>query len=376
MMKKNFPLSVIIVSLSFLSFSTSFALPEYLEGSELQTHPKLTQGTLDNGVTYFLLPNEKPESKISLRLYVGAGSMDEVADQQGVAHFLEHMLFDGSKTFQPGEMIPHLQNMGMTFGQHVNAYTGFDRTVYMLDLPDTEDETLDTCFNILHDYVNGALLDADELEKERGVILAEKISRDSISRRLFTQKINLLMPESMLPKRFPIGIEEVIKNIPRQRMVDFYENYYSSHNIAVVAVGDLEPEKMESLVKKHFSNIPEKHPKRNQNYGQVPALDKAHYKVLFDGELDRTSIDFTNVQPYQYQIENKENAAQALTYALINQIITTRLQEIAEQEGSPIISGYAYQDILANHARYNTISVSTSPELWTCLLYTSDAADD
>src|SRR5690606_29839690 len=139
-------------------------------------------GTLPNGFRYIIYPNSEPPKRVSFRLHVAAGSLMERDDQQGLAHFLEHMVFNGSKHYTAAELIPRMQRLGIAFGAHANAYTSFDETVYMLDLPDLSDETLDLGFTVMRDFGDGAKLEAEEIDKERGVILSEKMSRDSVSR--------------------------------------------------------------------------------------------------------------------------------------------------------------------------------------------------
>ena len=152
-------------------------VPLAQDGSDIPVDPAVTWGVLDNGLRYAILPNSEPPNRVSLRLYVDAGSLMETDSQQGLAHFLEHMAFNGTKEFPAGEMVEYFQRLGMGFGSHTNAHTSFHETVYKLELPGTESALLNDAFKLLRDYADGMLLGEKEIEKERGVILKEKLSR-------------------------------------------------------------------------------------------------------------------------------------------------------------------------------------------------------
>jgi zinc protease len=155
------------------------------ETSDIPADPTAVFGTLDNGMRYMILPNTEPPQRLSMRLHVAAGSLMEQDNQQGVAHFLEHMVFNGTKNFEnANKLIREMQSRGIAFGAGVNAYTSFNETVYMLDVPDLKADTLDLTFSVMRDFGDGALLSDEEIEEERGVILSEKAARDSVSYRM------------------------------------------------------------------------------------------------------------------------------------------------------------------------------------------------
>jgi zinc protease len=204
---------------------------------------------------YLIYPNAEPPGRVSLRLHIAAGSLMESDDQRGLAHFLEHMVFNGSKNFTPEELIPRMQRLGIAFGAHVNAYTSFDETVYMLDLPDLTEEMMKLGFTVMRDFGDGAKLDLAEIDKERGVILAEKTSRDSVGYRLMQQQFEELLPDSLIAKRFPIGEEEIIKTAPRERFVDFYTRYYTPERMTFIVVGDVDPAVIEHRILESFGSM-------------------------------------------------------------------------------------------------------------------------
>ncbi|MDA8969559.1 insulinase family protein, partial [Akkermansiaceae bacterium] len=243
-----------------LLFVTALALPLSAnpvagEGSDLKPDAKAIFGSMDNGFRYIIYPNSEPPSKFSVRLHIGAGSLMEADNQRGVAHFLEHMVFNGSKNFTPAELIPRMQRLGIQFGAHANAYTSFDETVYMLDLPNMDEKTVDLTFTVMRDFADGALLTEEEIDSERGVIISEKTSRDSVGYRMMLKQFEYLIPGSRLMKRVPIGTEEVIRTAPRERFTDFYTRYYTPKRMTFVVVGDFDSKEIERRIRETFISM-------------------------------------------------------------------------------------------------------------------------
>lgn len=191
-------------------------IPLAQETSDIATDSAVTWGVLDNGLRYAILPNVEPPNRVSLRLFVDAGSLMEEDNQQGLAHFLEHMAFNGTTNFPAGEMVEYFQRLGMAFGSHTNAHTSFNETVYKLELPSTEDALLDEGFKLLRDYADGMQLGEKEIEKERGVIMSEKRSRDSVGWRTMVEQLKFILDGNLAGSRLPIGTEEVIQGAPRE----------------------------------------------------------------------------------------------------------------------------------------------------------------
>ncbi|MFC1789142.1 M16 family metallopeptidase, partial [Thermodesulfobacteriota bacterium] len=185
------------------------------EKSDLLPDPTLVFKKLPNGFRYVLMENHYPKNRVSMHLYVLAGSTYESDTQQGLAHFLEHMLFDGSTHFQPEELVKYFQSIGMKFGPDANAHTGFDRTVYDMLLPEGDGESLENGLVVMKDFAEGALLLPSQVEKERRVVLSEMRTRDSSSYRTYISTINFEFPDAIISKRLPIGKEEVLKSTER-----------------------------------------------------------------------------------------------------------------------------------------------------------------
>lgn len=190
-------------------------------------------GKLPNGLTYYIRRNVKPEGKVELKLAVNAGSVLERDDQQGVAHFLEHMAFNGTKNFPKNELTNYLQKAGVRFGADLNAHTSFDETVYDLPISSKDEKVLNGGFQVIRDWAGNLLLETEEIDKERGIILEEKRMRLGAGMRMVGQYFPKLFNGSMYGKRLPIGTEEVIKTAPRKAFTDFYTAWYRPNNMPV-----------------------------------------------------------------------------------------------------------------------------------------------
>src|SRR6266850_566690 len=211
--------------------------------------------TLPNGLKYFVRRNDQPAKRISLRLAVKAGSLDEADDQQGLAHFIEHMAFNGSTHFKPGEVFSYFESVGARLGPHVNAYTSFDETVYMLDLPTDKPEIVDKAVTALADFAGGLSLTQQEVDKERGVVIEEWRGGLGAGSRIRDKQLPVLFHDSRYAERLPIGKPEIIRNAPVARLRAFYDTWYRPNRIAVIAVGDVDPQQMESSIKAAFSPL-------------------------------------------------------------------------------------------------------------------------
>ena len=222
---------------------------------ELPIDPAVRTGTLANGLRFFIRQNGRPAARVSLRLAVDAGSLQEEPDQRGLAHFLEHMAFNGTEHFKPGELVAFLESIGARFGPHVNASTSFDETIYMLDVPTDREGYVDKGLLALRDFAAGIELPPAEVEKERGVVLEEWRGRLGASARITDLQLPVLLQGSRYAERLPIGIPEVIKSAPRERMLAFYKKWYRPDRMAVVVVGDIDPAAAERLVRAQFDGI-------------------------------------------------------------------------------------------------------------------------
>ncbi len=341
------------------------AAPWPQAASDIQPDQDATFGTLANGLRYIIYPNNEPPTRVSLRLHIAAGSLMEAEDQRGIAHFLEHMVFNGSKHYSADELIPRMQRLGIAFGAHANAYTSFDETVYMLDLPDLSQETLDLAFTVMRDFGDGALLTAEEIDKERGVVLSEKISRDSVGYRLMEQQFSKILPDSLISHRFPIGLEDVIKSAPRERFVDLYSRYYTPQRMTFIVVGDIDPAAMRDRIETTFASM-----KNPLNPGTDPDLGKIHQpegletSVFHDKEVTSTEVSLTLVRPYVEKPDTTATRAERMPLDIAHSIIDRRLERISKEKDSPIAEGSASKATIFNSIELGSISITAADDRW------------
>src|SRR4051812_17984425 len=211
----------------------------------LPLDPTIRTGTLPNGLKYFIRRNGRPEKRVSLRLAVKTGSLEEADDQQGLAHLIEHMAFNGSAHFKAGELVSYFERLGARLGPHVNAYTSFDETVYMLDLPIDQGDVVARGLTALSDFAGGLNLDAAEIDKERGVVIEEWRGGLGAGSRVRDKQIPVLFYHSRYAERLPIGKPDILRSFPAARLRAFYDTFYRPEKMGVVAVGDMEAEKLE-----------------------------------------------------------------------------------------------------------------------------------
>jgi zinc protease len=335
------------------------------EASDIKADPAAVFGTLANGMRYIIYPNSEPPGRVSLRLHIDAGSLMEADDQRGLAHFLEHMVFNGTKNFTAAEIVPRMQRLGIAFGAHANAYTSFDETVYMLDLPDLKPDTLDLAFTVMRDFGDGALLDPAEIDKERGVILAEKTSRDSVQYRLMEQQFEELLPDSLIARRFPIGTEEVIQSAPRERFVDFYTRYYTPQRMTFIVVGDIQVDEMRGRIETAFASMANPaEPGADPDLGSLPQPEGLETAVFSDKEVSSTEVSLMRMRPYVEKPDNRATRAERMPLDIAHSILSRRFERISKQENSPVAEGSASDMALFNELELGSISVTAADDRW------------
>jgi len=334
--------------------------------SDIAVDPAVRFGALENGMRYAIRKNAEPPGRVSLRLHIAAGSLHEAADQRGVAHFLEHMVFNGSKNFPDVEnLLGRMQRLGIAFGAHANAYTSFDETVYMLDLPNLEKDTLKLGFEVMRDFGDGALLASKEIDKERGVILSEKRSRDSVEMRLMEQQFEFLLPDSLITHRFPIGTEKVIKEAKRDRFTSFYQDYYVPTNMTFIVVGDIDPDVYEKRILKTFASM--KNPTEqggDPEMGKVPDGFGFQAAIFSDKEVKSDDLALGFVQKYQATPDRAATRVARMPLRVANSIIGRRFDILAKKEGSPISSGSAGRFEWFNAIEFGSIDVTAVEGKW------------
>ena len=336
------------------------------ELSDIAPDPAVRFGHLPNGLRYAILPNEEPPGRLSLRLHVDAGSLHESEEQRGLAHFVEHMVFNGSRNFpNVEELIPQMQRLGIAFGAHANAYTTYDETVYMLDLPSVEDDVLDLAFTVLRDFADGALLEPEEIEKERGVILSELRARDSVARRISERRFKFMLPDFLAAERRPIGLESVIVGAPREALLDFYESYYIPSRMTLIAVGDLPSEEMEALITQFFASMenPEVLPKP-LDLGELPEDFGLRVGVFADPELSGDSLTLTRVGPHVPEPDTVATRLDHLPHSVANRALSRRFEILAREEGAPLTGGYSGHSDWLQAVEFTSVGVAPIEGQW------------
>ena len=208
--------------------------------------------TLPNGLKYFVRQNSRPAKRVLLRLAVKTGSLYESDDQQGLAHLIEHMAFNGTTHFKPGELVSYFESIGSRLGPHVNAYTGFDETVYMFDVPADKPEVVGKALTALADFAGGLSLTQEEVDKERGVVIEEWRGGLGANSRVRDKQFPILFYHSRYAERLPIGKPDIIRNAPVARLRALYDTWYRPDRMAVIAVGDIDPSKIEQTITSTF----------------------------------------------------------------------------------------------------------------------------
>ncbi|WP_300437123.1 insulinase family protein [Christiangramia sp.] len=310
---------------------------------KIPTDPNVKIGKLENGLTYYIRNNGKPEDKLELRLAIKAGSILETDEQQGLAHFIEHMNFNGTKNFEKNELVDYLQSIGVKFGADLNAYTSFDETVYILPIPSDDPEKLESGFTILEDWAHNALLTEEAIDGERGVVLEEYRLGLGPDKRMMQEYLPKVMYNSRYAERLPIGKKEVIENADYETIRRYYKDWYRPGLMAVIAVGDLDVETIEKKIKTHFSNLEaRKEPVERKEYG-VPNHDETFVAIATDPEAN-----FSRVQIYYKDLEESvdvvtiEDYKKQLEKNMFSSMINNRLEELANSPAPPFTYGFSY----------------------------------
>lgn len=302
--------------------------------------PELIKGELQNGFTYFIKHNSFDKEKASLRLVVNAGSINEIESERGLAHFVEHMVFRGSENFKDQEVIKFLESIGASFGAHTNAYTSFDQTVYMFDIPISNLENLEKGLKILSEFAFKASLNQKEIDQEKGVVLDEMRQRESATVGRLSQRLcEILLEGSLYEKRLPIGLETVIKDCSEEKMRSFYKKWYRPNNMALIAVGDFESEKVNALIEKYFG--------QESNHEviefQIPNLESYQLSATIEKNPDMFGSFYfiaSVLEPY-----NKTEIQGYITSVvdeMILSIMNRRFAHLASGENSPFQGAFVY----------------------------------
>ncbi|MEL6868042.1 MAG: pitrilysin family protein, partial [Bacteroidota bacterium] len=324
-------------------------------------------GTLANGMKYFLRYNQKPEDRVEIRLALNAGSMQEDEDQLGIAHFVEHMAFNGSKNFKKNELVDYLESVGTRFGPDLNAYTSFDETVYMLQTRTDDPELLDKGLLIFEDWAVGLAFEPEEIDKERGVVVAEWRSSLSPRQRLMNKYFPVMYQGSRYAKRLPIGDPEIIQNADYATIKRFYQDWYRPDLMAIVLVGDMDLDEMEAEIVRRFSALKNPEVLRPVEEYPVPPHSETLVAIHSDPEAP-----FTNVQlMYKHDFEAVKTIGDyrnIIIQILYNNMLDSRLDELAQQPNAPFNYAYTgYSRDVGQLATYSSWAMTPEGTALRCL---------
>lgn len=297
-------------------------------------------GKLANGFTYYIRKNIEPKDRAQLYLATKVGSILENDDQRGLAHFLEHMSFNGTKNFPKNELVGYLQKAGVRFGADLNAYTSFDETVYQLPIPTDDPEVFKNGMQIMRDWAQDVTLDVAEIDKERGVVLEEKRLGKGATQRMQDKYLPMLFNNSRYSNRLPIGTEEVLKNFKAETLRQFHTDWYRPDLQALIVVGDVDVNVVEQMIKAQFSSLKAPVKPRPRVEYNIPLLDKNQVAVVYDKEFPVTVAQIIIKHP-ETVIKSTADLRNSMIRSLYNQMTSARFSELTKQADPPFLQGGA-----------------------------------
>jgi zinc protease len=331
--------------------------------SDLRADPSIRFGALPNGMRYAIRKQQIPPGQAALRLWFDAGSLMETDDQQGLAHFLEHMAFNGSEAIPEGEMVKILERLGLAFGADTNASTGFSETIYKLDLPRTDDETVDTALKVFRQTAGDLTIAPDAVDRERGVVLSEERLRDTPGYRSVVERLKFLLKGQRLPERLPIGKVEVLKTAPASRIADFYHAWYRPERAVLVAVGDFDVDAMEAKIRAAFGDWQAAAPARPDPDQGTVASRQAEARLFVDPGVNQ-SLRMSWVSPPDLSPDTRAKRRRDLIEALGLSVLNRRFSAIARAPDPPFLSAGAYKGDQDDAAEVAAVSVNAEAGRW------------
>ena len=331
--------------------------------SDIPVDARVRFGQMANGMRYAILRNATPPGQASLRLRIDAGSLMENDNQQGLAHFMEHMAFNGTTNVPENELLRILERLGLAFGADTNAATGFDQTFYQLELPRTNDETVDTALHIMREQVSEALMDAEAVESERGVIVGEERLRNTPGLRSLKAQLALLAPGQRISHRLPIGDLDVIRTAPRERFVEFYDAYYRPSRATMIAVGDFDVDEMEARIRGAFESWqPRAADGPEPDLGTV-APRKPETRILVEPGV-QSSIQLNWIKAPDNDPDTVAERRDSLLRGLGIAVLNRRMGELARSDNPPFLGGGGGQSTLVRSLEIATVTAAFHPGEW------------
>lgn len=292
--KKKVLLLLLMVTLLTGCLKNNSTVDEKYSSDPLPVREDIVQGKLDNGLKYYIMPNGYPEKKVEIRLNVRTGSLNETEEELGLAHFVEHMAFNGTRNFKGNDLIEFMEEAGLTFGKHSNAYTSTDVTNFQLSIPTDREGILEKGFMIIREWADGISFETEEIEKEKGVIVEEWRMRNDYRSRLRNMRRDILLKGSLYPSRRPIGDMDIVRGATRKLLKGYYDKWYTAENMSVIVVGDITVDKGRELIEKYFADM-EKRSTPEHASKEVPLTGDVRFEVISDEEAPSLSLTLNNL---------------------------------------------------------------------------------
>ena len=359
-----FLLGVICTSQATPVHSKEFERPAFAhEQSDLPADSRIIYGELDNGLRYAVRHNDTPPGTASMRLRFAVGSLDESPGIRGIAHFLEHMAFNGSENVPEGELLPRLERFGLSFGADTNAHTGFDETVYKLNLPNVDAAVIDEAFMLFRETADKLTLDQGAIDRERGIILSEKRTRNTTPFKLLLAQIEFFASGSGLLEQLPIGTEETIRSINAEQMRAFYEAHYHPEKAFLVFVGDVDPASVIERIETTFGDWqPGTQPAPIAK--PAPAVIEPGKVVFHHDPETMLLITLANLMPFEEQADTSERRRARLVSGVGDLMLSHRLKKLSDEPDSVLLRGAADSNDYSGVASYASVRIGSQPEDW------------
>lgn len=332
--------------------------------NDLTPDPAVRFGVLPNGMKYAIQKNATPKGGGSVRMRIGVGSIAEAENERGIAHFLEHMAFNGSTNVPEGEMVKILERLGLAFGADTNATTKFDETVYMLELPRNDEALVDAALMLMREAASELTISQAAVDRERGVVRSELQTRNSPGLRQFEQQMQVLMPQTPFGNRLPIGTEQVLKTVSADTIRNFYRRYYRPDNAGLVMVGDFDLDKMEAKIKARFADWKGKGDVgAPQNRGKIDAAKHFEISNFVDTAIPVQAVLY-RIQPFAAQQDSNARRKQDIVNGLVSAMLSQRLAKLALKSDTRISGGFGAITDLFRAARMNMLVVNGKEGDW------------
>ena len=338
------------------------AFPELAE-SDLTPEEGYRFGVLDNGMRYIIRANATPPERGLVRMWVDFGSVAEEADEQGYAHFIEHMAFNGTTNIPEGEMVPLLERKGLSFGADTNASTGFNTTQYRLDLPRNDTDLLDTALMLMRETASEITFDEEAVQREKGIILSERRVRDTFGFRASVDNLNFVWPGSRLAQRLPIGTIETIEAATGERLRALYQRYYRPENVAIVVVGDYDVDAVEAMIAERFGDWQGEAALEAVGFGPVDQDNAGRTSIYLDPALSE-QLTISQIGPWRDRPDTAANRAASLQARLGYSILSRRLTRLLREDDPPFRGASLNTSSFGEEARATGLTITAAEGQW------------